>query len=103
MTMLNSILLEGIVSSDPVSTLRKDIYRCSFNIKTEYINKSNLSQNKSYTFPIECYGELAEMCSDYFKVGTTIRIVGRLSRDRNDMLIVLGEHIEIKQKIMKGV
>jgi single-strand DNA-binding protein len=87
MNNLNSVLLEGELTADPIFVDGK----CVFDVNVRRIEKTN-------TFKIICKSRLAEVCAEYLKMGRGVRIVGRLDRDENDEVYLLAEHVEFKPK-----
>lgn len=99
MGMLNSILLEGTITAISSETTKDNEPYCRFSIKTKHTKPPSYNSIvQSNIFPIECTGLQAEMCLNYFKAGTKVRVVGHLNKDEKDITIVVGEHIEILVK-----
>lgn len=103
MNHLNSIILEGNVVSKPTLTvlapqkvktvLKLKVFRTA---RDEEGNQVEVN----YTFPVVVYGLLAEKTVTYSDKGRGVRVVGRLVKEKNKIL-VLAEHIEWKPEAPK--
>ena len=99
MNNLNSLLIEGIVGSDPVVTLsEKGTTICSFTLISKRMFKEDgVLQEDTVTVTIETWARLAELCGEYCTKGRRIRIVGHLKQNMtNGNVGVIAEHIEFK-------
>lgn len=107
MNALNSIILEGNVTTD--SQLKEPCTGfnvCSFSIAVnrKFKTQDNTEQEEVSFFDIECYGKMAEMADKHCKKGQGVRIVGRLKQSRwtdadgknHSKVFVIAEHIEYK-------
>lgn len=108
MNNLNSLIIEGNLSRDPV--LREptqDFKVCSFPIAVNrwYKNKKGTGEEEVSYFDVETYGKMAEICKNKLKVGNGVRVVGRLKQNRwedsetgktKSSIYVIAEHIEFK-------
>jgi single-stranded DNA-binding protein len=99
--MLNSILIEGNVTDTPTENIIDKLQYCCFKIKSFHVSYDNTKSCNVITTIIKiiCAGKLAEMCFQYIKPGTCIRVVGRLVNDVNDVndsIVVFAENIEAK-------
>jgi len=92
MNNLNSILVEGTLMNDPVTTNTEQT-RTAFNLYSVHYEKGG--QFSDITVPIKTTGRLAEVCADYLKAGRGVRVVGRLAQN-NTELYVHAEHVEFK-------
>ncbi|MBI9103903.1 MAG: single-stranded DNA-binding protein [Spirochaetales bacterium] len=113
MNSLNSILLEGNFTKDPVlHETPKGTPVCTFSLAVNryYRSDEETVQEVSF-FEIETWSRLAQYCSSQFEKGSAIRVVGRLKQDRWEDLEgnsrakvkVIGEHIEpIEKKSFNG-
>jgi len=103
MNSLNSILIEGTVSKEPVITSLDGNSWCDFVIETKRTCKNRLENSISY-FEIEAWGRLGEVCAKELKTGSPIRAVGRLKlvrwttedREEHSKVKIVAEHIEFK-------
>ena len=106
MNNLNSILIEGNLTKDPVFTeTPKGTAVCKFPIATNrYFKQEDEIQSEVSYFDIETWARLAEVCSDHLAKGRGVRVVGRLKQDRwNDnegnaksRIKIVAEHVEFK-------
>lgn len=104
MNQLNSILLEGTVSENPIVTDSEHfiLSSCHFPIKTERIDhKTGHKKMEKSIFTIEAWGKLAETCVS-LNPNMGIRVVGRIKAKQGDdhedlpQMFIVAEHIEIK-------
>ena len=99
MNNLNSLLIEGIVGSDPVVTLsEKGTTICIFTLISKGMFKEgSVSQEDTVTVTIETWARLAELCGEHCTKGRSIRIVGRLKQNMtNGNVGVIAERIEFR-------
>ena len=98
MKNLNSILLEGDLIDQPISSTGPDgIAQCTFSIT---------SGDNAPSVPVIAYGKLAIRCSELLDKGAAIRVVGLIAQDLEASaatgsfcLRVIAEHVEIKPKV----
>ena len=98
MKNLNSILLEGDLIDQPISSTGPDgVAQCTFSLT---------SGENAPSVPAIAYGKLAIRCSELLDKGAAIRIVGRIVQDLEASvasgsfcLRVIAEHVEIKPKV----
>ena len=117
MNQLNSIILEGNVSEDPVMSeiaADKDLRETSFQIavKRYYKGQRDARVEEVSFFDVFTYGVMAEGIINTFKLkkGDGVRIVGRLKQvryyDAHGMecskVIVIAEHVEVKPRANGG-
>lgn len=94
MNNLNSLILEGILTADPVIIDKK----CDFNIEsTRFIKLNGTRHEETITVRVKIADTLVEDCEERLKKGRTVRVVGRLSQDDQGIFLA-GEHIETKAK-----
>jgi len=94
MKFLNSILLEGDILEQPLSSTGPDgIPRCTFSLA---------SGDTAPAVPVITYGRLATRCSELLDKGSSIGVVGRIAQDleaseatSSFMLHIVAEHVEI--------
>eukprot|EP01156_Anaeramoeba_ignava_P003677 Anaeramoba_ignava/a223880_59.p1 GENE.a223880_59~~a223880_59.p1 ORF type:complete len:147 (+),score=20.17 a223880_59:38-478(+) len=113
MNNLNSILIEGNLTKDPVfNETPKGTAVCKFPIATNrYYRQDEEIQNEVSYFDIETWARLAEVCSDHLAKGRGVRVVGRLKQDRwNDSdgiaksrIKIVAEHVEFKPASKQGM
>ena len=98
MKNLNSILLEGDLIAQPISSTGPDgIAQCTFALT---------SGENAPSVPVITYHKLAIRCSELLDKGSSIRIVGRIAQDveasaasGSFCLRVIAEHVEIKPQV----
>ena len=107
MNSLNSILIAGNLTRDPVvteTTPGKKV--CSFSIACNRYYKVEGEQKKETSFfDVETWNGLAANCSTYLEKGKGVRIVGRLkqnrwvnteSGDNMQKVFIVAEHVDFK-------
>ena len=95
MNSLNSVLIEGVLVTDPCPC---DDYICHFIIVSDrfYKEVETIEKESSY-FSIKAIGRLGEKCLSDLKKGRGVRVVGRLKQDGNaGQVIIVAEHVEFK-------
>ena len=106
MNNLNSVLIEGNLTKDPVlKTVPSGVQVCAFSIATNrYYKVHNEQQHEVSYFDVETWAKTAENCSLYLKKGSGARIVGRLKQDswvgddgqKRNRIKIIAEHVEFK-------
>lgn len=106
MNDLNSILIEGNLTRDPVfSTTPNGTAVCNFAVGTHHLYRKEEEQQKETSFfDVEVWSRLAEICSEYLRKGRGVRVVGRLKQDRwqdgegrpRSRVKIVGEHVEFR-------
>lgn len=106
MNNLNSILVEGNLTRDPViRETPKGTPVCSFSVASNrYYKQSGESQQEVSFFDVEVWAGLAETCATYLEKGRGVRVVGRLKQDRwqdtdgkpQSRIKIIAEHVEFK-------
>jgi len=106
MNSLNSILLEGNLTADPIlEHVKNNKSVCNFSIACNRFFKQDGEYQKEVSFfNITTWGRLAETCNTYLKKGRGVRVVGRLKQDRwktadetgKSRVYIIGEHVEFK-------
>lgn len=100
MNFLNSILLEGIVSSSTVFDEVKETINFPIAVEHFHKNEDGSEELETYHFNIRVHGKVAKFCKNKCNVGRGIRIVGRL-KEEDSKVVVIAEHIEFKPKFDK--
>jgi single-strand DNA-binding protein len=106
MNNLNSILIEGNLTRDPLFTsTSKGTPHCSFTIASNrfYKHDAGLEREVSF-FEVETWSKLAEQCYNLGRKGRGVRVVGRLKQDRWDgpdgkirsKVTIVAEHVEFR-------
>jgi len=106
MNSLNSILIEGNLTKDPVmNETPKGTSVCTFSLASNrYYKVDEEPQSEVSFFDVETWAKLAGTCSEYLKKGRGVRVVGRLKQDRwNDQdgnlksrVKIIAEHVDFK-------
>ena len=106
MNSLNSILIEGNLTRDPVLTeTPKGTSVCTFNVASNrFYKQDNEAQKEVSFFEVEVWSRLAETCAENLRKGRGVRVVGRLKQDRwtdtegriHDKVKIVAEHVEFK-------
>jgi single-strand DNA-binding protein len=108
MNSLNSVLLEGNLTHDPVSRpLPNGGIVCDFGIATnrDYTKNHETHEEVSF-FTVECWGSTADKIMREVKKGSRVSCFGRLRQDRwtdkdgnnQSKVKIIAEHIEIKPR-----
>ena len=106
MNSLNSILLEGNLTRDPVAyETPKGTKVCTFGIATNRFYKMDEEKQKEVSFfDVETWSKLADRCSENLEKGRGVRVVGRLKQDRwtdkegknKNRVKIIAEHVEFR-------
>ncbi|MFP4429982.1 MAG: single-stranded DNA-binding protein [Spirochaetota bacterium] len=106
MNNLNSILIEGNLTRDPVlATTPKGTPVCNFSVASNRFYRQDTESKKEVSFfDVEVWAKLANQCGEYLSKGRGVRVVGRLKQDRwtdNDgknhsRVKIVGEHVEFR-------
>jgi single-strand DNA-binding protein len=85
MNNLNSLLIEGNLTKDPVlGTTNGGTEFCKFSIATNRFYKDasdNMVKETSF-FDVECWAKLAQIVYDNASKGRGVRVVGRIKQER---------------------
>jgi single-strand DNA-binding protein len=111
MNSLNSILIEGNLTKDPVlSETPKGTSVCNFSVASNrfYKQEDELQKEVSF-FDVEVWSRQAEVCAETLTKGRGVRVVGRLKQDRwtdeqgnpHARVKIVGEHVEFKPQFKK--
>jgi single-strand DNA-binding protein len=108
MNNLNSIILEGNLTKDPVmDTTPKGTAVCHFTVASNrYYKSEGERQEEVGFFDVEVWSRLAETCNEYLSRGRGVRVVGRLKQDRwstsegepRSRVRIVGEHVEFRAR-----
>ena len=112
MNHLNSILLEGILVSDPrqiqLSEPPEGVRLVKFDLASNryYIDRNGEKAKETVFIPVQCWGALGDRCMDRLRKGMECRTVGRLrlcrwvSGDGNTRRAVeiVAQHIEFRSR-----
>lgn len=111
MNSLNSILLEGNLTRDPVmNATAKGTKVLNFGVATNrfYRMEEELQKEVSF-FDVEVWARGAEQCSKLLTKGRGVRVIGRLKQDRwtdvegqnHSRVKIVAEHVEVKPQFTK--
>jgi single-strand DNA-binding protein len=111
MNNLNSILIEGNLTRDPLlRSTPKGTPVCTFTIASNrYYKQDSVYEKEVGFFDIETWTKLAEQCYNLGRKGRGVRVVGRLKQDRwNDTegklhsrVTIVAEHVEFRPDFRK--
>lgn len=106
MNNLNSIILEGNLTRNPVmDKTSKGTAVCHFTVASNrYYKYEGVRKEEVGFFDVEVWSRLAETCSEYLKKGRGVRVVGRLKQDRwknaegetRSKIHIVGDHVEFR-------
>ena len=112
MNSLNSILIEGNLTRDPVLTeTPKGTPVCNMTVASNRFYKMDEELQKEVSFfDVEAWSRLGESCSQNLHKGRGVRVVGRLKQDRwtdgdgkiHDRIKIVAEHVEFKPEFKKN-
>ncbi|MBU8912989.1 MAG: single-stranded DNA-binding protein [Spirochaetales bacterium] len=107
MNSLNSILVEGNLTRDPVlATTPKGTAVCNFSVASNRFYRSDDDLQKEVSFfDVEVWSRLAERCAEELTKGRGVRVVGRLKQDRwqdkeekpRSRVKIVAEHVEFRR------
>ena len=107
MNSLNSILVEGNLTRDPVlATTPKGTAVCNFSVASNRFYRSDDELQKEVSFfDVEVWSRLAERCGEELTKGRGVRVVGRLKQDRwqdkedkpRSRVKIVAEHVEFRR------
>ena len=107
MNSLNSILVEGNLTRDPVlATTPKGTAVCNFSVASNRFYRSDDELQKEVSFfDVEVWSRLAERCAEELAKGRGVRVVGRLKQDRwqdkeekpRSRVKIVAEHVEFRR------
>jgi len=112
MNSLNSILVEGNLTKDPVlAQTPKGTDVCNFSVASNrfYRQDEELQKEVSF-FDVEVWAKNAQRCAEFLTKGRGVRVVGRLKQDRwsdsegknRSRVKIVGEHVEFKPNFNRG-
>ena len=102
MNMINSLILEGVVSGEPHLVETSDVLNFTVETTRYYKNRAGEDVEEKSQFKVVVYGS---MCKLPLKEGSGVRIVGRLKQNiwtdkdgvSHSEAQVIAEHIETKK------
>ncbi len=106
MNDLNSILMEGNLTRDPVlTTTPQGTSVCNFSMGSHHLYRKDEDQHKETSFfDVEVWSKLGENCAEFLRKGRGVRVVGRLKQDRwkdgegrpRSRVKIVAEHVEFR-------
>ena len=98
MNSLNSALLEGSLTEEPILSYTPDgLAVCTFTIASHRrVKKDGAYHEEIFHFNIVTHAHLATFCHEYLKQDRGVRVVGRLSQDTAKQVFLEAEHVELK-------
>lgn len=102
MNMINSLIIEGVVSGEPHLVKTSDVLNFTVETTRYYKNRAGEDVEEKSQFKVIVYGR---MCKLPLKEGSGVRIVGRLKQNKwtdsegasHSEVQVVAEHIEIRK------
>lgn len=104
MNMLNSLILEGVVSGEPhlKETSTTSVLNFTVEVTRYYKNKAGEKVTETSQFRVVSHNS---MCKRPLKDGMGVRLVGRLKQNKwtdkdgvsHSEVLIMAEHIEIKK------
>jgi single-stranded DNA-binding protein len=93
---LNSVLLEGILISNPVIDQEKGLY--GFTIKSiKSVKVGNENQEEISFFNVITGLEPIKPLKAHLKAGCIVRVVGRLKQNEEQLVYIVADHMELSQ------
>ena len=86
MNNFNSVLIEGIVESEPVVTLSEKVTTvCTFTFISKCtFQEMDTPQEDTVEITVETWARVAEICDKYCMKGGAVKIIGRLKQNVTD-------------------
>ena len=102
MNMINSLIIEGVVSGEPHLVKTSDVLNFTIETTCYYKNSAGEDVEVKFQFSVVAFGS---MCKIPLKDGSGVRIVGRLKQNKwtdsegasHSEVQIVAEHIEIKK------
>ena len=111
LSSLNSIILEGNLTADPVMKQTPNGHNVTtFSVASNrFYKKEDETEKEVSFFDIETWSRLAQTCGEVLKKGRGVRVVGRLSQHRwtdadgkpRSKIVIVAEHVEFKPLFKK--
>ena len=108
MNSLNSILIEGNLTKDPVlKETPKGTSVCSFTVASNRFYRKDDDYEKEVSFiDVETWSKLAETCAGVLEKGRGVRVIGRIKQDRwndtegnyREKVKIVADHVEFRPK-----
>jgi single-strand DNA-binding protein len=102
MNMLNSLILEGVVSGEPHKVETSDVINFTVEFTRYYKSRAGEDVEEKSTFKVVAFGAMSKLP---LKDGMVVRVVGRLKQNKwtgsdgvsHSEVQVVAEHIEIRK------
>ena len=102
MDMINSLIIEGVVSGEPHLVEKSDVLNFTVETTRYYKNRAGEDVEEKSQFKVVVYGR---MCKMPLKEGSGVRVVGRLKQNKwtdsegasHSEVQIVAEHIEIRK------
>ena len=103
MDMINSLIIEGVVSGEPHLVKTSDVLNFTVETTRYYKNRAGEDVEEKSQFKVVVYGR---MCKLPLKEGSGVRVVGRLKQNiwtdsegaSHSEVQIVAEHIEFRKK-----
>ena len=103
MDMINSLIIEGVVSGEPHLVKTSDVLNFTVETTRYYKNRAGEDVEEKSQFKVVVYGR---MCKLPLKDGVGVRVVGRLKQNiwtdsdgvPHSEVQIVAEHIDIRKK-----
>jgi single-strand DNA-binding protein len=102
MNMLNSLILEGVVSGEPHKVETSDVINFTVEVTRYYKNRAGEDVEEKSSFKVVAFGAMSKLP---LKDGMGVRLVGRLKQNKwtdsdgvsHSEVQVIAEHIEVRK------
>ena len=110
MNHLNSVLIEGNITREPVLKKTSGDPVCTFVIASDrFYKKGSVKEKETGFFEIHAWGKLAVIAHSYGHKGRGIRVEGRLKHDRwngpdgnqRSKIVIVAENLELRPENKK--
>jgi single-strand DNA-binding protein len=107
MNQQNLVILEGNACRDPeIKSTGSGSIICKMSVASNrYYKTGEVFEKEVSFFDIDCFGEVAKLCSDKVRKGNEIRITGRLKQSRwqqdrqnRSVVVIVAERVEFSTK-----
>lgn len=78
--MLNSIILMGRATKDPITRTSKEVSITNFDIAVDNIRKESDGSQSTSFFAVTCFGKVAENVAKYVSKGSKVAVVGSIQQ-----------------------
>ena len=78
--MLNSIILMGRATKDPITRTSKEVSITNFDIAVDNIRKESDGSQSTSFFAVTCFGKVAENVAKFVKKGSKVAVQGSIQQ-----------------------